>query len=221
MTAFFLVIDGMDGAGKTTAARLLAESLARDFRSTVLGRTTRSVDDPQVTERLHVLADLLWNYPANTDVRRFGREHLISLMASWFHLFGRLVVVPALQQFEVVVVEPWYFRYIARFAAEGIDCSGFFEGMVKPDLVCLFKIEPEEALRRKGGRIRATERGGATSDCVDDSAQFVRFQNDVAAQMHRVASKVATVEVIDASRSEHVIASEIARIVKGRERTSR
>ncbi len=150
MTAKFIVLEGLEGAGKTTALKFITAWLqqqqievvsTREPGGTVIAEKIRTlVKQAVANEPLTLMSELLLMYAArvqNTDV----------------------IIKPALAQGKWVISDRYFlssFAYqgggrqleIAAIQAIHQACLGEF----KPDLTLYFDIEPELGLSRAKGR---------------------------------------------------------------------
>jgi thymidylate kinase len=178
-----ICFEGIDGAGKTTVSNALAQRLRMEGTAAQFVSRTTVAQDSLAAERLSVLGKFLWDYPVGTDVRSLGDSHLILLMASWFHLFDRFVVRPALSE-SVVVTDFWFHKYLARFRAKQADpVDHLFHGLSKPDCVVFLAVTPDIAAKRKLS-YSATEADIAAGG---SKAAFIAFQTSVLEQLFALA----------------------------------
>lgn len=143
-----IVFEGIDGSGKSTQARLLAEALVARGQRVVFsqeptqGKWGRMVRDSGITGRLSPQDEL--------DLfHRDRAEHVETLIA------------PALARGETVILDRYYFSTMAYQGARGFDPAtlrGLNEAFAPvPDLLFLFDLEVAQALARVGGRGASTE----------------------------------------------------------------
>jgi dTMP kinase len=143
-----IVFEGIDGSGKSTQARLLAEVLqARGHRAVfsrepTQGKWGRMVRDSGITGRLSPQEEL--------DLFHQDRaEHVTTLIA------------PALARGETVILDRYYFSTMAYQGARGFDPAilrGINEAFAPiPDLLFIFDLQVDAALARVGGRGPTTE----------------------------------------------------------------
>ncbi len=150
----FLTFEGIDGSGKSTQARLLAEHLRRDGRDVVLTREPGGSDGAEEIRSLVLQGDPdRWS--AETEILLFTaarRDHL------------ERTIEPALAEGKVVICD--------RFADstrmyQGLS-RGDLRGLVdqlhnlmigrEPDMTLLIDMDPETGLSRAKGRQGAEER---------------------------------------------------------------
>ncbi len=145
----FITLDGMDGSGKSTQARLLGEFLrARGYRvvttrepgGTPLGEAIRRVLLGRGAPRASALAELALMYAARA-------QHIEE------------VVRPALERGQAVVSDRYHdasMAYQGYGRGLGAATVRAFDRIVcrdwQPDLTLILDLEPEESLRRVRGR---------------------------------------------------------------------
>ena len=136
---FLLVIEGIDGAGKTTQAdRIQAALSARGFtvvrtKEPTTGRWGKILRDSATTGRLSL----------EEEVEMFvkdRREHVETL------------ILPELRAGRVVIVDRYYFSTAAYQGARGMDPKALIarneEFAPEPDLLVLLDVEPKQGLER-------------------------------------------------------------------------
>lgn len=175
----FISLEGVDGCGKSTQARLLAEAL---------GPETVAVREPGGTEAAERIRDLL----ADPALAPTPRAELLLFCAARADLTER-VIRPALAAGHDVVSDRFSDSTVAYQGAarglgveEAIALCDRATGGLWPDLTVLLRIDPERALARAGGRDRI-------------EAEGLRLQRAVAAGYEELASREpGRVVVVDA-----------------------
>jgi len=144
----FIVIDGPDGAGKTTQLELLAGHLG------AAGVEVRQVRDPGGTPIGDRIREILLD-DANTEMA-IGCEILL-YMASRTQLMGE-VIAPALQRGECVLCDRWVSATVAYQVAEGQATAEEIVDMYRtslrntwPDLTVILDLPAETGLGRLQG----------------------------------------------------------------------
>lgn len=202
-SAGFLVLDGPDGAGKTTVGRAVADRLrdkglrvtaCRDPGGTPVGDRIRSV--------------LLDHDLAAMDVRC---ESLL-FMASRAQLVAD-VVVPALGRGDIVLCDRYVSANLAYQCAAGADfdeiinLAKFTVGDIWPDLTVILDISPGLGLTRIGNRSTSGEvsETGSQLESVSLDAMERRsaeFHQRVRANFLSLSGRYPSrVEVVDASHA--------------------
>jgi thymidylate kinase len=152
-----MAIEGMDGAGKSSMARLTEELCARhEQRFTRIGRRTGFVN-PAVTKLTHVLGREAANLTPQADIfirlaREYQRAHLASTVSSGVVLLDRFVL-------SVLA--------LARINNQEVDLISkhLREIVLRADLhatvyvQCPFEMAWARVVDRSGGLATATERG--------------------------------------------------------------
>ena len=143
----FIVIDGPDGAGKSTQLKLLAEYLDRHG---VKLCTTRDPGGTTIGDRIREI--LLDNAHGEMTV---GCEIML-YMASRTQLMGE-VITPAIEQNRCVLCDRWVSSTIAYQVAEGKASADEVMAAyhmalkeIQADLTIILDIEPQLGLQRAG-----------------------------------------------------------------------
>lgn len=175
----FICFEGLDGAGKTSAAARLAEALdLAGERADFLERKDPCCDDERLRRRLELLAALIWDY-GDAPIERMGDHSALYNVASWFSAIDLLRVRPALAAGRSVVIDNWYFKFLARMTLkERLDAdhaARCFAHLSAPDHVILLNVSPEVAASRKT-RFARGETGGFDGFGVPRRSSFVRYQ---------------------------------------------
>ena len=148
----FISLEGVDGSGKSTQARLLVEALGTD---------TVAIREPGGTEAAERIRELL----ADPAVELEPLAELMLFCAARADLTER-VIRPALEAGRTVVSDRFSDSSVAyQGAARGLGvgeaiglCDTATDGLW-PDLTLLLKVEPELSLGRAGGKDRFESEG--------------------------------------------------------------
>jgi dTMP kinase len=198
----FITLEGIDGSGKSTQHRLLAQYLrkrghqvtaTREPGGTMVGEQIRDILLASKTRKLAPVAELLLMYSARA-------QHL------------QEVVRPARARGEIVLSDRFsdasmayqgYGRKLGEAAVSAIDrivCGG-----TKPDLTLVLDLSPRLALKR--ARSRETQ---SKSQHGRFEVQGLRFHQRVRRGYLAIAKKeAARVKVIDANQSVAALQGEI------------
>jgi dTMP kinase len=148
----FISLEGVDGSGKSTQARLLVEAL---------GEGTVAIREPGGTEAAERIRELL----ADPSVELEPLAELMLFLAARADLTER-VIRPALEEGRVVVADRFSDSSVAyQGAARGLGvgeviglCETATDGLW-PDLTLLLRIDPETGLGRADGEDRFEQEG--------------------------------------------------------------
>ena len=194
----FVVLDGIDGCGKTTQATRLVRALEAET-----GKETLHLREPGSTRLGEALRAILLAP---------GREISPAAEALLFAAARRQmldeIVAPALARGAHVVVERFH---ASTFAYQGVagglgedlvlDLLERFAGAPRPDLVIVLDLSAEVA---RGRRARESARA---SDRIEDKG--IGFQSQVAAGFRRYVARIERAVLVDASRPEDDVAASV------------
>lgn len=200
MAGIFISFEGIDGSGKSTQARLLAESLRASGHGVTLTREPGGSSGAEEIRRL-VLEGAVDRWSAETEILLFTaarRDHM------------EKTIQPALRRGDVVITD--------RFA----DSTRIFQGItrgdlsatvdklhdlmigVDPDLTLLVDLDP--AL----GLARATARAGAEMRFED---MGLTFQTQARSGFLALAARHNRFRVVDGARAPDVVAAAVLALV--------
>src|SRR5579875_4212410 len=142
----FISLDGLDGAGKSTQCRLLADWLRAG------GYTVTTCIDPGGTPLGALLRSLVLHYPSQMD----RMCEALLFMASRAQLLAE-VIRPALAAGNIVLSDRFLLANIVyQGHAGGLDVERLWEvgrfatGGLEPDLTIVLDLPPEQAAQRRG-----------------------------------------------------------------------
>lgn len=185
----FVVLEGIDGAGKTTTARRLAETLTASGRSaSVVEKCGTQALVGRQGEQLGALQKLLWGPHAAETFSLMGPEYWCHLMGAWLRATVRFGVQPALDAGHVVIVDSWIGKFAAKMAAHDAVAAkaadAVFACLPEPDLTFYLRVSPQTALQRRGRPLPAESGNPSVAPTAED---FFDFQQRVAAQLDQRA----------------------------------
>lgn len=191
----FISLEGIDGSGKSTQAKLLAEAL---------GPETLLIREPGGTEAAEKIRELL----ADPAVELDHFAELLLFSAARADLVSR-VIRPALEAGRHVVADRFADSSVAyQGAARELGMShvlsltdDVIDGLW-PDLTILLRVDPEVGLGRAGGEDRFESEG-------------VEFQRAVAAAYDEIAQIASDrVAVVDAAGTVEEVHARVAFALK-------
>lgn len=204
MAGLFITFEGIDGSGKSTQARLLAETLREDGREVVLTREPGGSPGAEEIRALVLEGDPA-RWSAETEILLFTaarRDHL------------ERVIAPALAAGRVVVCDRFAdsTRMYQGLRAEGLRqiVDRLHSLMIgrEPDLTFIIDMDPAK------GHGRAKGRGGTEE-------RFEDFGTDLQARMRDGFLALARqfperCVVVDGDRDITEVAADVARIARAR-----
>lgn len=172
-----IVIEGPEGAGKTTQVRMVAEWLS------AAGQTVIAVREPGGTPLGDEIRKILLDHPASDIVPR--AESLL-FMASRAQLVER-EVAPALAKGTIVLLDRFFLStYAYQAVGRGLPhedvgaANRLATGSLRPDLTVLLTLPPQEGLARvakRGAHDRIEQADSGFHQRVGDAfAQFATHE---------------------------------------------
>ncbi|GHB75614.1 hypothetical protein GCM10010347_52510 [Streptomyces cirratus] len=186
-----IVLEGIDGSGKTTVARLVADALAPGGTAPA-GKKHIGAADPATEARAAVLRDLIWSSPEEQG-DTYGAAHWILLIASWYAGLARLRPGLADPDAEsLTVMDGWYYRNIAKtLVREPLDAgwvASLFAPVPEPALTVLLDVDPDVAWSRRD-TFKETELGRWDGYTGPARESFRGYQSVVRRELLRMAAE--------------------------------
>jgi thymidylate kinase len=195
MTGTFIAIEGIDGAGKTTAARVAAQVLrSRGRQAVAVARSDVARCSAYIAGHLAALRDLIWGEPPDAPYLDLGDEHWVYLHAAWYSAFARCVVMPAVAEGCIVLTDTWGYKFLAKLALRPPERVSFdaawaaFRSIPQPDTVVHLRADPAVAAARKPA-FSGCETGNREGVPELSAAAFAAYQLDLAATLESFADK--------------------------------
>lgn len=198
----FIVLEGVEGSGKTTQARLLGERLAR---AGVDHLVTREPGGTEVGEEIRRILLHGGEVPA--------RAELLLLLAARA-VFVEQVVRPALERGAVVVADRYELSTLAyQGYGRGLPLdevrrmNAFATGGLSPDLTLVLDVPPEVGAARRA-------REGRNADRIEQAG--AEFHAQVARAYRLLSETEPRVVRIDGARSPEAVHAEIVDLLRSR-----
>ncbi|MFD5326761.1 dTMP kinase [Streptomyces sp. NPDC127092] len=192
-----IVLEGIDGSGKSTVARLVAEELALGA-ATLADKKSAGATDPATAARAAALRELIWSSPEEQG-DTCGAAHWILLIASWYAALARLRPELAndganagADDSTVAVMDGWYYRNIAKtLVREPLDAQwveSLFAPVPEPALTVLLDVDPDVAWSRRD-TFKETELGRWDGYTGPPRDAFRGYQSVVRRELLRMAAE--------------------------------
>ncbi|MFQ6023295.1 MAG: dTMP kinase [Acidiferrobacterales bacterium] len=199
---FFLTLEGIEGAGKSSNTQYTSELLVKAGKEVVVTR------EPGGTKLGEHIRSLLLDVP-KLDIPA-DAETLLMFAARADHL--RKVVRPALAQGKAVVCDRFTdATYAYQGAGRGVAreriavLENWVQGDLRPHLTLLFDVAPDLGLRRAGGRSRP--------DRFEQEGEHF-FEKIRQAYLAAAAREPKRIHVIDASAGPDQVKEQIRAIIE-------
>lgn len=201
MAGRFISFEGIDGSGKSTQARRLAETLRSRGETVVLTREPGGSAGAEEIRRL-VLEGATDRWSAETEILLFTaarRDHL------------EKTILPALKRGETVITDRFadstrIFQGITRGdLTETVDRLHALMIGVEPDLTILVDLDPAEGLRR------ATARAGKEMRFED---MGLHFQEKARAGFLSLAARHKRFRIVDGASDPDRVAADVLAAVE-------
>lgn len=217
MTGALIVLEGIDGAGKSTLRDPVASRL------TDLGVTAHHTKEPATAPQfahnsMCTLASLLWSGADAPSDHLQGSHYWLYLQALWYAQASRFVVEPKLTRGESLVADGWYFKFYAKLRLQGFE-TGFLDSVfapaLKPDVVVLLDPEVPAVWERRG--FSCSEMGLHANEHDLGRESFVRYQSGVRESLLELGAEHGWI-VASVHQTEDVArtADRVARLVRAR-----
>jgi len=193
---FLVVLEGIDGSGKTTLVPLVCQRL-RPPSGQALSLLKKGIEYEDAYTRAHLkrLRHVIWD-ERKPSVDVMGGEHWALLIAGWYAVLQARTLATS---HDTLVSDGWYFRNIAKSLEEhaGLDeawLRALFVPVHAPDVVVLLDVKPELALQRG----RAFDPRECGERALGGPTDFVTYQSRIRCRMLGMAADegwiVVTVE---------------------------
>ena len=152
----FIVLEGIDGAGKSTQAKLLAQWFEKRGYEVVL---TKEPTDTPFGKLIRKLV-LIGGKEGIIDGARISHEAEALLFAADRAEHVHKLIKPSLEQGKVVISDRYFYSSLAYQWARGLDLEWLVDlnrFAVRPDLVILLDLPVRESMNRINGRKIKTE----------------------------------------------------------------
>ncbi|MEU8333687.1 hypothetical protein AB0J14_37370 [Micromonospora arborensis] len=176
----FICLEGIDGAGKTTAVGYVAEALrGREIPAVVFDKKNTAFGSDYVRRHASELRSLIWEHPADDPYLELGDMHWVYLQAAWYSAAAHCAVRPMIEAGHVVVTDTWTYKFLAKLAmrpdVELATAAAVFDGLPKPDLVVRLDLDPVTAAGRKA-TFGISEAGNHEGDVALTREAYVSYQ---------------------------------------------
>jgi dTMP kinase len=185
----FIAFEGLDGSGSSTQSRLLAEKLEKKGKPSLL--TKEPTSDSPIGKLIREILQHKWS--ASPE----GLQLLFSADRAE-HLKNE--IEPALDGGQVVITDRYLFSTLA-YGGMSVDMEwlrALNKNFRLPDITFLFKLSPEECIKRIAGR-------GSDFELFEKSDKLAKIWENY----ERISEDFPNIKVIDATKTIERISEEI------------
>jgi dTMP kinase len=187
-----IALEGIHGAGKTTQAKLLREEFS--LRGVQVEYFSSS-DKPFSKKLLKIIEE-------------FGPQNPETLF--FLSLANNCALRARLREDHVSILDRYVHTDIASTYAAGKDLNwikNVIPGAMYPSLTILIDLDPEEALKRKGGNSTSIERGELQKgNSIND---FIDYQNSLRRAYLEISHNDDNFQILDGRKPREEIHNEI------------
>jgi len=183
----FIVIEGIDGSGKTTIANRVSERLNDNgYKTIFVNKKNTDVCDEYIKKFMGNIRKSLWENSPTDPVGEVPEKAWLFLHSLWYTMMEEKVINKLVDDYEFVIMDGWYYKFLARHLTNGefdFDLSySIINTLRKGDYTFLLDIKPEECFKRRGD-FKPSELGAheIKQEEKEEKAfiKFVRYQSMV------------------------------------------
>ena len=198
----FIVMEGIDGAGKSTQARLLAEWFEEKGYEVVL---TKEPTDTAFGKLIRKLV-LTGGREGIIDGARISHEAEALLFAADRAEHVSKLIKPAVEAGKVVISDRYFYSSLAYQWARGLDLEWLIDlnrFAIRPDLVILLDLPVKESMKRINGRSIKSE-----------FDRIAELQKKVRENYLKLAERFPEIRIVNALASVEDIHNDIVALVE-------
>lgn len=179
---FFVALEGLDGAGKTTLFNVLGPLLQERAKQklVLVDKKYPPAFSTYSDDHIARIRRILWDYPKGAPMDELGDMHWLYLLAAWFHAIDKTQIKPALAEGSSVLMESWCYKYLVRYRLKAdymYDAMlTAFYSLTRPSPVIYIDVDPKVAAERKTF-YGFSESGGMDGLRGSSKVDFISYQS--------------------------------------------
>lgn len=205
----FIVIEGIDGSGKTTIANSVSEKLNDNgYKTVFVNKKNTDICDEYIKKFMGNIRKSLWENSPTDPVGEVPEKAWLFLHSLWYTMMEEKVINKLIDDYEFVIMDGWYYKFLARHLTNGefdFELSySIINTLRKGDYTFLLDIKPEECFKRRDD-FKPSELGAHEIKQKENEEtafnKFVRYQNMVRNQYLRFGKEYGF-NVIDTNNKD-------------------
>lgn len=207
-----IVIEGIDGAGKTTVSYHLNERLKKNYKSIYINRKDLKTNSAYINKFMNNIKKSLWESSLDDPINEVDEEGWLYLHMLWYHMFQKNRIEILLKKYDYVIMDGWFYKFWARHLTNGgvdFDYSKqIISRLMKGDIVFYLDISPYKCFKRKAVCNQA-ELGILGNDYEGNiKEKFVSYQTKVQHNYETIAKRMGF-KIIDGDNTVDNIVNQI------------
>ena len=213
----FVVIEGIDGSGKTTIAHNISDLLnEKGCKSIFINKKNTDICDDYIKKFMGNIRKSLWENLPTDPVGEVPEKAWLFLHSLWYTMMEEKVIKPLIEEYDYVIMDGWYYKFLARHLTNGefnFDLSySIIDTLTSGDYIYLLDIEPEECFKRRSD-YKPSELGahevGKEDKGESNLDKFVRYQSMVRSRFIDFGKKYGFVVVDTNNKGIEEVSEEI------------
>ncbi|SCZ09444.1 dTMP kinase [Alkaliphilus peptidifermentans] len=186
MLGKFICLEGIDASGKTSVSDEIIELLnERKIKAIQLYKKQTDYPSKYLTYFMSSFKELLWEAKNDYPVREITDNGWLFLHAAWYTIMAENLILPNLKNYEIVLIDSWYYKILARFLAkQQFDyelVNRVFFHLPKGNHIFMLDASPEICWERRKD-FKPAELGENEKFEGSSYSRFISYQNQVREQ---------------------------------------